>query len=74
VASLKFIILALVRIIIHSFIVLTTVIKIINYDYTVSMIVNYDCKTFIVQATGGDMAPDILSDFYLVKNFKIVNY
>ncbi len=39
------------RIIIYSFIVLATVIKIVNYNCTVIMIVNYDRKTFIVQAT-----------------------
>ncbi len=39
------------RIIIYSFIVLATVIMIVNYDRTVIMIVNYNCKTFIVQAT-----------------------
>ncbi len=39
------------RIIIYSFIVLATVIKIVNYNCTVNMIVNYDRKTFIVQAT-----------------------
>ncbi len=41
------------RIIIYSFIVLATVTMIINYDRTVIEIVNYDRKTFIVQATGG---------------------
>jgi hypothetical protein len=40
------------RIVIYSFIVLATVIMIINYNHTVIMIVNYDRKTFIVQATG----------------------
>jgi hypothetical protein len=40
------------RIIIYGFIVLASVITIINYDCTVIMIVNYDCKTFIIQATG----------------------
>jgi hypothetical protein len=39
------------RIIIYSFIVLATVIMIINYDHTAITIVNYDRKTFIVQAT-----------------------
>ncbi len=33
------------------FIVLATVITIVNYDQTVIMIVNYELKTFIVQAT-----------------------
>ncbi len=36
----------------HSFIVMATVITIVNYDHTVITIVNYDPKTFIVQATG----------------------
>jgi hypothetical protein len=43
----------------HSFIVLATVIRIVNYDHktvivlaTVIRIVNYDRKTFIVQSTG----------------------
>ncbi len=40
------------RVVIYSFIVLATVITIINYDRTVIVIVNYDCKLFIVQATG----------------------
>ncbi len=40
------------RIVINSFVVLATVIMIVNYDRTVIMIVNYDYKTFIVQATG----------------------
>ncbi len=39
------------RIVIYSFIVLATVITIVNYNPTVIMIVNYDGKTFIVQAT-----------------------
>jgi hypothetical protein len=39
-------------IVIYSFIVLATVIMVINYDRTVITIVNYDHKTFIVQATG----------------------
>ena len=39
------------RIIIYSFIVLATVITIVNYDRTVITIINYDCKTSIVQAT-----------------------
>jgi hypothetical protein len=38
-------------IVIYSFLVLATVITIINYDRTVITIVNYDPKTFIVQAT-----------------------
>jgi hypothetical protein len=38
-------------IMIYSFMVLATVIMIVNYDCIVIMIVNYDCKTFIVQAT-----------------------
>jgi hypothetical protein len=38
--------------VIYSFIVMATVITIINYDCTVIMIVTYDPKTFIVQATG----------------------
>jgi hypothetical protein len=40
------------RIIIYSFIVLATVIKILNYNHTAITIINYDRKTFIVQATG----------------------
>jgi hypothetical protein len=40
------------RIVISSFVVVATVIMIINYNRTVIMIVNYDHKTFIVQATG----------------------
>jgi hypothetical protein len=40
------------RIVIYSFIVVATVIMIINYNRIVIMIVNYDHKTFIVQATG----------------------
>jgi hypothetical protein len=44
----KFTILANV---IYSFIVMTTVIMIINDDCTVITIINYDPKTFIVQAT-----------------------
>ncbi len=39
-------------IIYDSFIVLVTVSTIIIYDCTVIMIVNYYCKTFIIQATG----------------------
>ncbi len=39
------------RIVIYSFLVLATVIMIINYDRTVITIKNYDRKTFIVQAT-----------------------
>jgi hypothetical protein len=35
-----------------SFIVMATVITIINYDHIVITIVNFDPKTFIVQATG----------------------
>ncbi len=42
---------ALARIVIYSFIVLATVITIVNYDGTVIMIVNQDHKTFKVQAT-----------------------
>jgi hypothetical protein len=40
------------RIVIYSFIVVATVIMIINYNRIVIMILNYDHKTFIVQATG----------------------
>ncbi len=47
-----FMILALGKIVIYSFIVLAIVIKIVNFDHTVFTIVNYNCKTFIVQATG----------------------
>ncbi len=38
--------------VIYSFIMMATVITIVNYDRTVITIVNYDPKTFIVQATG----------------------
>jgi hypothetical protein len=38
-------------IVIYSFIVLATVIMIVNCNHVVIMIVNYDHKTFIVQAT-----------------------
>ncbi len=38
-------------IIIYSFTVLAIVIMIVNYDHTVITIVNYNRKTFIVQAT-----------------------
>jgi hypothetical protein len=44
--------LALARIVIYSFILLATVITIINYDHTVITIMNYDNKSFIVKATG----------------------
>jgi hypothetical protein len=37
--------------VIYSFIVMATVITIVNYNRTVIMILNYDPKTFIVQAT-----------------------
>jgi hypothetical protein len=40
--------------VIYSFIVMATVITIINYDCTVITIVTYDPKTFIVQATDGN--------------------
>jgi hypothetical protein len=40
------------RIVIYSFIVLATVIMIVNCNRTVITIVNYDRKTFIIQATG----------------------
>jgi hypothetical protein len=39
------------RIVIYSFIVKVTLILIINYNRTVITIINYDPKTFIVQAT-----------------------
>ncbi len=39
------------RIVIYSFIVLVTLIMIVNYNRTVIMIVYYDHKTFLVQAT-----------------------
>jgi hypothetical protein len=39
------------RIVMYSFIILATVIMIVNYNRTVILIVNYDRKTFIVQAT-----------------------
>jgi hypothetical protein len=40
------------RIAIYSFIVLATVIMIVNYDHSVITIVNYNHKTLVVQATG----------------------
>ncbi len=40
------------RIVIFSFIVLATVISIVNYDLTIITIVNYDRKTFKVPDTG----------------------
>jgi hypothetical protein len=54
------------RIVIYSFIVLATVIKISNYHCTVIMIINYNCKTFIVQATGlGSQTEDLKNaDFF----------
>ncbi len=46
-------ILVLASIIIYSFIVLATVIMIVNNEHTViTIVINYDPKTFIVQATG----------------------
>jgi hypothetical protein len=35
----------------YSFIIMATVITIVNYDCTVIMIINYDPKTFMIQAT-----------------------
>jgi hypothetical protein len=49
--TLELSIFAKASIIIYSFIVLATVIMIINYNHTVITIVNYDPKPFIVQAT-----------------------
>ncbi len=40
------------------------------YDCTAITIVIYNCKTFMVQATGGSMSP---SKVYLVKSHKIAN-
>ena len=37
--------------VIYCFIVMATVITIVNYNRTEIMIINYDPKTFIVQAT-----------------------
>ncbi len=37
--------------VIYNFIVMDTVITIINYDHSVITVVNYDPKTFKVQAT-----------------------
>ncbi len=37
--------------VIYSYIVMATVITIMNYDFTVITIVNYDPKTFMVEAT-----------------------
>ena len=54
--ELKFTILALARFTIYSFIVPATVITIVNYNLTVIMIINYDRKTFIAQATGFERA------------------
>jgi hypothetical protein len=39
------------RIIIYNYIILATVIMILNYDRTVITIINYNPKSFIVQAT-----------------------
>jgi hypothetical protein len=39
------------RIVIYSFIVLATIITIVNYNPNVIMIINYDRKAFIEQAT-----------------------
>jgi hypothetical protein len=57
------------RIVIYSFIVLATVILIKNYNRTVIMFVNYDHKTFIVQATGNTKGEyqctvDLLFDWF----------
>ncbi len=43
--------LSLATIVVNSFIVLATVIKIVNYYHTVFTILNCNFKTFIVQAT-----------------------
>jgi hypothetical protein len=40
--------------VIYSFIVMATVITIVNYDRTFITIVTYDPKTFIVEATDGN--------------------
>jgi hypothetical protein len=37
--------------VIYSFLVMATVITIVNYDHTVILIVIYNPKTFLVQAT-----------------------
>jgi hypothetical protein len=50
------------RIVIYSFIVLATV---INYDRTDSTIVNYECKTFIVQAT------EVFATLYFIRNLQM---
>jgi hypothetical protein len=64
--DIRVVIYAKARIIIYSLIVLATVIKSVNYDRTVIMIINYDCKTFIVQATGlGSQTEDLKNaDFF----------
>ncbi len=53
--------------VIYSFIVMATVIMIINYDRTVIMIVNYNPKTFIVQATEHKIEIKILSKETMTK-------
>ena len=47
--------------VIYSFIVMATVVTIINYDHTVITIENYDPKTFIEQATGSTKMYFLLS-------------
>jgi hypothetical protein len=49
----------ILAIVIYSFIVMATVIMIINYDHSGITIINYDPKTFIVQATGCNMANNV---------------
>ena len=62
---------------IDSVIVLATVITIENYDHTVIMIVNYDRKTCIFQATGvkfaGKSFRRLPLDCSLMSNFYLFN-
>ncbi len=52
----------------RSFIVLVIVITIVKYDHTVITFVNYDCKTFIVQATGLNVKKPVTYLIYNVSN------
>ncbi len=64
-----FMILAKPRIIIYSFILLATVITIVNYDRTVITIINYDHKTFMVQATDWWTFKSIFFSFSVINFF-----
>ncbi len=50
--------------VIYSFIVMATVITIVNYDRTGITIINYNHKTFIVQATAN--TETLINDFFLI--------